>query len=196
MFKHTCPWWGGYFIDNRLRRLLHNPEAILAAYVQPGMTVMDFGCGMGFFSIPMARMTGCHGRVIAVDVQPQMLNTLRKRAERAGVADRIRTHRCEPDSIGVAEPVDFVLAFWAAHESRDFRRLVTEVGASLRPGGKFLLVEPRFHVSGKAFQRMLRTAAEVGLEVSDEPRIRWSRVALLAEPQAVSASCGPRMPVP
>jgi len=56
MAKHTCPWWGGYLIDNRLRRLLHNPERILAAYLQPGMTVMDFGCGMGFFSIAMAGM--------------------------------------------------------------------------------------------------------------------------------------------
>jgi hypothetical protein len=36
---HVCPWWGGYFIDNPLRRLFHNPEKIVGPYVQPGMTV-------------------------------------------------------------------------------------------------------------------------------------------------------------
>ena len=77
---------GGYFIDNRFRRLLHQPEKILAAYLQPGMTAMDFGCGMGFFSIPMAKLVEASGTVIAVDLQSQMLRTLRKRAEKAGVA--------------------------------------------------------------------------------------------------------------
>ena len=40
---HVCPWWGGYFIDNPLRRLLHNPDKIVGPYVMPGMTVMDVG---------------------------------------------------------------------------------------------------------------------------------------------------------
>ena len=55
---HVCPWWGGYFIDNPLRRLLHNPEKIIGPYVRPGMTVMDVGCGMGFCSIAMAKIVG------------------------------------------------------------------------------------------------------------------------------------------
>jgi 2-polyprenyl-3-methyl-5-hydroxy-6-metoxy-1,4-benzoquinol methylase len=58
--SHVCPWWGGYFIDNPLRRLLHNPEKIVGPYVQPGMTVMDVGCGMGIFSIAI---TGGDGPV-------------------------------------------------------------------------------------------------------------------------------------
>ena len=55
---HACPWWGGYFIDNRLRRLFHKAEKIVGPYLGPGMTVMDVGCGMGFFSIAMAEMVG------------------------------------------------------------------------------------------------------------------------------------------
>ena len=92
---HICPWWGGYFIDNWFRRLLHNPEKIVGPYVKPGMTVMDVGCGMGMFSIAMAKMVGAEGRVIAVDLQQKMLDVLRKRAEKAGVADRIQLHKCE-----------------------------------------------------------------------------------------------------
>ena len=40
MAEHVCPWWGGFFIDNSLRRLIHNPTKLLGPYVKPGMTVM------------------------------------------------------------------------------------------------------------------------------------------------------------
>ena len=136
MGPHVCPWWGGYFIDNRLRRWIHNPVRILAPCVKPDMTVMDFGCGMGMFSIAMAQLVGSKGRVIAVDLQQKMLDVLQKRARKAGVLDRIRTHRCEPDSIGLDEPVDFALAFYSAHEVPDLRRLLGEIHGSLRPQGR------------------------------------------------------------
>ncbi len=58
MGSHVYPWWGGYFLDNRLRRWLHNPERILAPYVRPGITALDFGCGMGMFAIAMAKLVG------------------------------------------------------------------------------------------------------------------------------------------
>ena len=86
---HVCPWWVGYFIDNPLRRWIHNPEQILRPYVKPGMRVLDFGCGMGLFAIAMAKMVGDDGCVVAVDLQRRMLDTLKKRAAKAGVAARI-----------------------------------------------------------------------------------------------------------
>ena len=113
MRPHVCPWWGGYFIDNRLRRLFHKPEEI-GLYVRSGMTAMDVGCGMGLFAIAMARLVGPDGRVIAVDLQQKMLDVLRKRAAKAGVGDRIETHRCQANAPEVAEPVDFALAFYSA----------------------------------------------------------------------------------
>jgi ubiquinone/menaquinone biosynthesis C-methylase UbiE len=177
MAEHICPWWGGFFIDNRLRRLLHKPEKILARYIGEGMTVMDFGCGMGFFSIAVARMLGGEGSVIAVDLQPQMLQVLRKRAERAGVAEKIRTHQSQPDSIGIDEPVDFVLAFWSIHEVPDTRGALSEVHHCLAPGGTLFVAEPRGHVSGAAFADMIAAAQDIGLHLAEEPRIRLSRAA-------------------
>jgi ubiquinone/menaquinone biosynthesis C-methylase UbiE len=180
MGSHVCPWWGGYFIDNRLRRWLHNPGQILAPWVRPGMTAMDFGCGMGMFSIAMAQLVGTDGRVIAVDLQQEMLEVLQKRARKAGVLDRIRTHRCEPNSVGLDEPVDFALAFYSAHEVPDLRRLLGEIHSCLRPRGRLLVVEPIGHVTAKNFQAMISLAREIGLQEQERLHVRLSRAAILA----------------
>ena len=77
---------------------------------------MDLGCGMGYFSLPMASLGGEFGRVIAVDLQPQMLAGLKHRAEKNNLLERIKLHQCSQDQIGIPGPVDFVLAFWMVHE--------------------------------------------------------------------------------
>jgi ubiquinone/menaquinone biosynthesis C-methylase UbiE len=180
---HVCPWWGGYFIDNRFRRLLHDPDRILGPYVRPGMIVMDIGCGMGFFSLPMARMVGDEGKVIAVDLQRQMLGVLRRRAEKAGMADRIQTHRCEADRLGVEAQADFALAFAMVHEAPDQRRLLGEIHGCLKPGGKLLVAEPMVHVSGKAFRQTVAIAEALGLRVVEEPWVRWCQATVLEKEQ-------------
>ena len=172
---HICPWWGGYFIDNPLRRLLHNPEKIVGPYVEPGMTVMDIGCGMGLFSIAMANLVGDQGLVIAVDLQQKMLDVLRRRARRVGVATRIQLHQCEQNHLGVNTQADFALAFMMIHEVPDQRRLLGEIRACLKRGGRLLVAEPRLHVSGRAFGQTVVLAKEVGLEVIEEPKVRWCR---------------------
>ena len=178
---HVCPWWGGYFIDNRLRRLIHNPQKIVGPYVKPGMKVMDVGCGMGMFSIAMAKMVGNNGQVIAVDLQQQMLDVLLKRATKEGVADRIRPHHCEPDRLGIEGPVDFVLAFAMVHEVPDARRLLTEIHSCLKPGGRLLVAEPRLHVSVRAFAETVSVAQDAGLVVVEEPGIRWCRAVVMGK---------------
>ncbi len=181
---HVCPWWHVYTFDNILRRLFHNPATIFGPHVKPGMTVMDVGCGAGFSSLGMARIVGEEGRVISVDLQQEMLDILRRRAERAGLADRIQTRRCEAGSLGVSETVDFVNAFWMVHEVPDIREFLRQIHSCLSPDGRFLVVEPRLHVSRKAFQEMVTTAREAGFSVADEPRIALSRAALFLRTQA------------
>ena len=50
MGENICPWWFAYTFDYRFRHLFHNPEKMLGSYVLKGMTALDVGCGMGFFS--------------------------------------------------------------------------------------------------------------------------------------------------
>ncbi|MCU0579476.1 MAG: class I SAM-dependent methyltransferase [Desulfobacterota bacterium] len=177
--KHVCPWWLCFTFDNPLRRLIHDPEAILSPYVRPGDRAIDIGAGMGYFSIPLARLVGQTGQVTAIDLQPPMLSALVRRARRARVAERISTHLSAPDSLGRQEPADFILAFWMVHEVPDQRAFLTEIRRMLKPNGSFLLVEPVIHVSGKSFQRTLETAKEVGFLLRERPKIRWSHSALL-----------------
>jgi len=179
MGPHVCPWWQAYVFDHPGRKLVQNPRNVVGPHVTPGMTAMDIGCGMGFFSIAMARMVGAAGTVVAVDVQHQMLDVLMKRARRAGVADRIRTVNCRPDSLGVDEPVDFALACYMMHEAAGPARLLGQVRACLTPGARFLILEPGWHVPRKAFERTLELAEAAGLRVVDRRRTWMDRIALL-----------------
>ena len=95
MSERVCPVWVGYLLASPLRKFAHNPDKILSPYVKEGMTVLDIGSAMGFFSIPMAQMVGPEGKVICVDMQEKMLERLQKRAHKAGVADRIETRLWE-----------------------------------------------------------------------------------------------------
>jgi 2-polyprenyl-3-methyl-5-hydroxy-6-metoxy-1,4-benzoquinol methylase len=74
----TCPWWLAATFDNPFRRFFHNPAVILGDLVTPGQTVIDLGCGMGYFSLAMAKMVAPDGQVIAVDLQSQMLAGARR----------------------------------------------------------------------------------------------------------------------
>lgn len=176
--EHTCPWWLAYTFDNPLRRMLHDPDKIFAGLVQPGQTVVDIGCGMGYFTLGLARLVGPRGRVIAVDLQEQMLKRVRKRADRAGLLSRIELHQCGPESLGLSVPADFVLGFWMVHEVKDRQGFLREVRGLLKPGARFLAAEPRFHVSAQDVQKTVDLAREAGLEAIDHPKIVMSRAVL------------------
>ncbi len=182
MAKTVCPYWLGYFLVSPLRRLIQDPEKILRPYVKPGMTALDFGSGMGYFSLPLALMVGPKGRVICVDLQEEMIQGLKKRARKAGVADRIVTRLSPPDSFGLMEfkaEVDFALAFAVLHELAGIRPFFGELAPAMKPGGVCLVAEPRGHVTLDEFHATLSTAVEKGFSVVASPQIVWSHTALL-----------------
>ena len=175
---HVCPLKHVWTFDNVLRGLFHNCKKIFGQYVQSGMTVLDVGCGAGFTTLGLARMVGEKGCVIAVDLQQEMLDKVQKRSIKAGLADRIQIRRCEADTIGVDETVDFVNAFWMVHEVPDTREFMKQIYSCLKPGGNLLVAEPKHRVTSEAFNEMVATAKEFGLNVIDKPRIAFSRSAV------------------
>jgi SAM-dependent methyltransferase len=151
------------------------------------MTVLEPGPGMGFFTLELARMVGDAGRVIAIDVQPRMLDGLRRRAARAGVLGRLDARLAKPDSLGVSDlagRVDFTLAFAVAHELPDAARFFREVALASKPGARMLFVEPSGHVTPSQFDAELQLARDAGFALIDAPSFPRSRAALLEKPGA------------
>jgi ubiquinone/menaquinone biosynthesis C-methylase UbiE len=182
-----CPWYLGYFLLSPLRGLAEHPERLLGPLVRPGMTVLEPGCGMGYFSLPLARLVGPSGRVICVDLQPQMIARLRRRAGRAGLLDRIETVVCGADDLGTAAwagRVDLAVAIHVVHEIPDAGAFFRQIHAALRPGGTLLVIEPKGHVSPAEFQETIATAEADGFaRASDLVAPKALRV-LLRKPES------------
>jgi ubiquinone/menaquinone biosynthesis C-methylase UbiE len=178
---HVCPWWLCYTFDNPLRRLVHDPEKILGKYIKEGDTAVDIGCGMGFFSIGMAKLVGEKGRVISVDLQEKMLERVHFRAEQKGLLSRITLHKCSSDKLGVNEQADFALGFWMVHEVPNKDSFFNEVVAFLKPGAHFLLVEPRMHVKEPYFRKITDIAVKAGLKACYEEKVGLSRAMLFVK---------------
>jgi ubiquinone/menaquinone biosynthesis C-methylase UbiE len=149
------------------------------------MNVLDIGCGMGFFSLPMARMVGETGRIVCIDLQPRMIKGLVMRSKKAGLSDRIDA-RVSQNSLmlnDIAGKIDFVLAFAVVHEVPDKERLLSEIQNTMKEGGKLLIAEPKAHVSKTDFDRTISIARSVGFEVSNDLSIRRSYAMLLGKKQ-------------
>jgi len=160
----VCPHTLAFMLDNWIRLLIQNPAKILKEYIQPGDIVIDMGCGPGFFTIEMARLVGKKGQVIAVDLQPEMLARVARKAARKGVAGQVTCHRCQPDRIGLDLRSDFILAYYMVHETPDAMAFFREARSLLRDKGQLLVVEPRMHVSRRDFDKMLVVAEESGFK--------------------------------
>ncbi len=187
MAEHVCPWWLGPLLASPVRRLWQKPEQILSPYVKSGMTILEIGPGMGYFSLPMARMVGSNGKIICVDVQEQMLNGLNRRAKKAGLIDRIVTRVASPNSLGIldfAGQVDFVLAFAVVHEVLNQENLFREICEAAKDGSIMLISEPRGHVTADGFARMLDVTRRNGFQQISSPVIKRSIAALLRKQQS------------
>jgi SAM-dependent methyltransferase len=185
MARSVCPWWIGYLLASPVRRWLgQDPVKILSPYVREGMTVLEPGPGMGFFTLPLARLVGHSGRVIAVDLQPKMIESLKRRAAKANLLDRIDARVTSAETMGIADfegKVDFTLAFAMVHEFPDPGCFFTEVARASKQNARVLLAEPRGHVKNEGFQAELKAAATVGLVAAERPDIPRSLAALLVK---------------
>lgn len=182
MAHRVCPWWLGYWLICPWRRWWENPQPIVAGYIREGMTVLEPGPGMGYFTLELARLVGSSGRVIAVDIQPRMLDRLKRRAAKEGLLDRVSARLAAADSMGLGDlegSVDFTLAFAVVHEFPDAGRFFSEVSAASKPGALVLFAEPAGHIKEPAFDGELEAASAAGLQVIDRPNIRRSHTALL-----------------
>lgn len=178
----VCPVWIGYLLASPVRKLFENPYNILSPYLEEGMKVLDIGCAMGFYSLPLAQMVGFNGKVICVDMQKKMIKSLEKRARKTGLSNRIETRVCGQNSLGLdelTEEIDFALAASVVHEVPDAPTFFSEIRESIKQKGRLLVLEPKYHVSEKNFNISVSIAEQNGFRVIKSSPIGRSRSVLL-----------------
>lgn len=111
--------------------------------VRPGMTICDMGCGNGFYALTLAKMVGKRGKVLAVDIQPEMLRLLQARAELAGVENIQLLRGTVVDPKLPPGAVDLILCVDVYHEFSHPEPMLAAMRRALSPEGRLVLVEFR-----------------------------------------------------
>lgn len=139
MTYHGADW----LIRDSREREEHCRTLIKALNLKSGETVCDMGCGNGFYALKMAKLVGKTGRILAVDIQPEMLHLLELRARDAGVGN------VEPIQGSVVDPklpsgkVDLILLVDVYHEFAYPEQMLAAMRKALKPRGRLALVEFR-----------------------------------------------------
>lgn len=170
--ERICPWWMGYLLLIPLRKLGQSPKKILSPHIKKGMTIMDYGCAMGYFSLPLAKMTGNSGSVYCVDIQQKMLDTLQKRANKAGVGQIVKPILAGNNNyVELEGKVDFTMLFAVVHEIPNKEKLFKDLYLVMKSGGKLLFAEPKGHVRPDEFDKSIQLAQSAGFKVMEEKPI-------------------------
>src|SRR3954453_21719454 len=135
---------GAPWLTREWREPEENCKPMLAAlHVKPGDVVCDLGCGNGFYTLKLAKLVGDKGKVVAVDIQREMLELLKDRAAEEKVSN------IEPVLGTVVDPklpegsIDIVLLVDVYHEFSNPEQMLAAIRKSLKPTGRVALAEFR-----------------------------------------------------
>jgi SAM-dependent methyltransferase len=133
--------WAKVF-DDPARDAWQRPADVVALLgLRPGMTVVDLGAGTGYFEPYLARAVGPSGKVLALDVEPDMVRYLRERAARDGLTN-VEARAVAPDDPGLGKgTVDRVLIVDTWHHLPDRAAYSKKLAAALAPGGAVVIVD-------------------------------------------------------
>lgn len=127
-----------FMLNNPLRRFLSPPGRLVSKLkVGPKDVVLDFGCGPGFFTVALAKISA---KTIGVDISPRMLERAAGHARKNGVAVELMQSDGRKIELN-DESVDLVLAVHVLHEVEDRPKVLGEFFRILRLGGRLAIVE-------------------------------------------------------
>lgn len=137
---HQAAGW----LERSEREKEEDPAKLLDALaLRPGMTVADVGAGSGFHTFRMATMVGAAGKVIAVDIQREMLDLVNARAKKEKVANVETVLGTETDPKLKPDSVDLILLVDVYHEFSHPYEMTDAMRKALKPGGRLAFVEFR-----------------------------------------------------
>lgn len=175
---HTFPAEKAHQLDTIFRRWLQNPFKILSPFVQQRMTVIDYGCGNGYFSLPLSKMVGNFGHVYSIDIQQEMLDKLVEKLTASSITN-VTPILKEHEKLNISAKIDFALAVYVVHEISDQKGFFKEMFDLLKPGGQLLVIEPDFIVSKRKFNKTLEFAEQVGFTECEKLNLILSKSRLL-----------------
>lgn len=174
-----CPPEQAKWLINPLRKLVHNPKKMLKPYFKEGMTILDIGCGPGYFSIGFAKLFKKEGNVIAADIQSQMLVMLKDKIKNKKYGKFINIHQTTENELNINTKVDFIFSFFMIHEVKQKDVLFKQMYNVLKDNGKLYIAEPKFHVFKENFNEMIENLKKLGFEPINYPKVFFSRTVVL-----------------
>ena len=135
---------GAEWLERPERETEENVEGALNAIgLKPGMTVAEVGAGTGYVALRMAKRVGLGGKVYANDVQPEMLNLLRRNAAQAGIKNVETVLGSEVDPKLPAGQIDLIILVDVYHEFSQPQKMLQGIRAALKPDGRLTQLEYR-----------------------------------------------------
>jgi ubiquinone/menaquinone biosynthesis C-methylase UbiE len=135
---------GAGWLERPQREKEEQPKKLLKMLeVKSGMVVADIGAGSGYYSFRLAEKVGAKGKVLAVDIQQEMLDIIRKRMKRNKVQNIEPVQGTETDPKLPAGGVDLILLVDVYHEFAFPYEMMEALTKSLKPGGRIVFVEFR-----------------------------------------------------
>lgn len=137
------------------------PDPVLqAAGIEAGETVLDVGAGTGFWTEPLARLVGPTGRVVAVDVEPIMLDEVRTLVARRSLTN-VEVVQSDDASIPLGDGMaDLIVLGFVLHEPNDLDAFLAEIVRLLKPDGRVLVIEWQDHPTDAGPPLEYRVSAE------------------------------------
>ncbi|MBY0456363.1 MAG: class I SAM-dependent methyltransferase [Gemmataceae bacterium] len=139
---HVMGWQGAGWLERKERIKEEDPEKLVKLLeIKDGMTVADVGAGSGYHTFMMAPLVGEKGKVIASDIQPEMLTLITKKAKDKKVTNVETVQGTAKDPKLPAGKVDLVLLVDVYHEFEFPYEMMEKLVESLKPGGRLAFVE-------------------------------------------------------
>ncbi len=145
LWHFPAPSYTGWFLDSGFRRTFQPPEKVIArSDINPGMQVLEVGCGSGAYTTFVARAVEPKGKVYALDIQRKMLDQLRKKLTRAENQDIKNTELVEASAYELPfedSSLDLVCMVSVLYEIPDRHRALLEAHRVLKPSGILAVTE-------------------------------------------------------
>lgn len=180
-----CPRWLGFFLDNPLAGREAGRQ-LSKAGLQPGMTALDAGCGTGRLTLPIARLAGPQGRVVAIDIQQKMLDTVSARAKALGLENV--SCRKTPLGEGVFQDRNtfdraFLTTVLGEIPKQAQAQAMQEIYAALKPGGILSVAEIMLDPHYQSPSHVRQLAEQAGFQFERQFGNRLNFIAHFTKPE-------------